>query len=110
MNLYPNIFMTHGAFTFSDHCPIIISTTVEVRQCTPCPCWFQFFWTKHHEVDKLIHKNWSSAIKGTKMFKFSHKLKAKKIALSPGPNRPLVISMKKSGATWIKLIMWKKNC
>jgi len=32
-SLYPNLCLTYVAFMFSDHCPIIISTTMENRQC-----------------------------------------------------------------------------
>jgi len=97
--------MTHGAFTFSDHCPIIINTAKEVRHHNPCPFRFQFLWTKYHEIDKLIHKKWNTTVKGTKMFMFSHKLKTIKNSLKPWAKSTFIISMKKSQATWIKLIM-----
>ncbi|KAJ8442004.1 LOW QUALITY PROTEIN: hypothetical protein Cgig2_020149 [Carnegiea gigantea] len=107
-NLYPSLCATHGAFTFSNHCPIIISIVVENRQQQPCPFRFQPFWTKYHVVDQIIYKNWQTTVNGAKMFRLMHKLKAIKNSIKPWAKSIFGISKKKSSAIWIKLIMWKK--
>ncbi|KAJ8436279.1 hypothetical protein Cgig2_025708 [Carnegiea gigantea] len=82
-NLYPSLCTNHGAFTCSDHYPIIISTVAEHRQHQPCPFRFQPFWTKYHMVDQIIYKNWQTTLNSAKMFRFMHKLKSIKNSIKP---------------------------
>ncbi|KAJ8429842.1 hypothetical protein Cgig2_001129 [Carnegiea gigantea] len=69
--LYPNISVVHGPFTFSDHCPLIISTKLQHGRNITAPFCFQNFWTKYPHLDDLVTKSWKSPIKGTKMFQLS---------------------------------------
>jgi len=81
--LYPNISAVHGPFTFSDHCPLIISTGPQHGCNIAAPFCFQNFWTKYPHLDDLIAKSWKTPIKGTKMFQLSQKSKGLKNKVKP---------------------------
>jgi len=78
ITVYPNLRTTYGSFTFSDHCPIIITTEPTHRLNVALPFRFQNFWIKYQQLDSIVTKTWKISIKGTKMFQFSRKLKALK--------------------------------
>ena len=74
-NIYPDTFESHGSFTCSDHCPIILSTVMQRDSRKVIPFCFQNYWCNYQQVDNLIKKSWGVSIKGTKMFQFFKKFK-----------------------------------
>ena len=81
--LYPNLCASHGSFTFSDHCPIIISTDPDRRSQKQSPFRFQSFWTNYYEVHHMVRQNWHMNIKGSKMYSFVKKMQAVKSVPKP---------------------------
>jgi len=81
--LYLNISAVHGSFTFSDHCPLIITTEPLHHRNIAAPFRFQYFWTKYQQLNALVTKKWKSPVKGIKMFQLSQKLKGLKLAIKP---------------------------
>ena len=82
-NLYPNLGALHGAFTFSDHCPIVLNTDPQDQYPKACPFRFQNFWTKYSHVAHTVKTKWRATEPGTHMYKFMRKLKSIKIELKP---------------------------
>ena len=82
-NLYPNIGAIHGAFTFSDHCPIVFDTNPNDHYPKACPFRFQNFWTKYFHVEHTVKTKWRVTEKGTHMYRFTRKLKIIKTELKP---------------------------
>ena len=76
--LYPNLYTSHGSFTFSDHCPIIVSTESEHQLQKPPLFRFQSFWTNYWEVEHMVRHRWKLNTKGSLMFCSVKKLKAVK--------------------------------
>lgn len=76
--LYPNVYETHGTFSCSDHCPIIMSTQAQLPKVKAFPFWFQNLWTKYQDVDIIVSKNWRYHHNGTNMYKVMRKLKCVK--------------------------------
>ena len=81
--LYPNIGVRHGAFTFSDHCPIILSTDNHAPSQKACPFRFQNFWKQYPQVLHMVKNTWSAPIPGTHMFRFMSRLRSIKLQLKP---------------------------
>ena len=76
--LYPDTIITHGSFSCSDHCPIILSVNPPIRRRKNLPFRFQNYWCQYKQLDPIVGKQWQTQVQGTKMFKFSQKLKSTK--------------------------------
>ena len=74
-SIYPDTFETHGSFTCSDHCPVILATVIQRDIHKAFPFRFQNFWYNYKQVDHIVQKSLGVPIKGTKMFQVSKKLK-----------------------------------
>jgi len=90
-NLYPNLVTLHESFTFSDHCPIIISAEAKTHHFKSYPFRFHNFWTSHSSVEQIVKGNWRLKGKGSNMFRFMRKLKAIKKELKPWAKVKLVM-------------------
>ena len=78
VNLYPDTIITHGAFSCSNHCPIILSVNTPIRRRKKLPFRFQNYWCQYKQLDPIVGKQWQTQVQGTKMFKLSQKLKSTK--------------------------------
>jgi len=74
-NLYPESLITHGQFTRSDHCPILLTTENPIQRRKSFPFRFQNAWCQYSQVNTIVEKQWIAQIQGTRMFKLTHKLK-----------------------------------
>jgi len=63
--LYPHTYITHGCFTCSDHCPIILTTDSRVDRPKAHPFRYQNFWSQYPESTKRIRNSWQTAVYGT---------------------------------------------
>ena len=73
-NIYPEALVTHGQFTCSDHCPILLATSNLSGRRKSFPFRFQNAWIQYRQPDTIVAKQWMNHVQGTKMFKISQKL------------------------------------
>jgi len=75
LNIYPESIVTHGQFTCSDHCPIVLTTAPPNQRRKNFPFRFQNAWCQYRQVQNIVDKQWKSTVQGTRMFKLAHNLK-----------------------------------
>jgi hypothetical protein len=78
--LFPNAQVKHLPATFSDHNPLLLSTTSNCPNL-PKPFKFEEFWTRDLSSHSVIASAWSCPINGSAAFSLSRKIKASKAAL-----------------------------
>jgi len=73
--MYPDAFELHGSFTCSDHCLIILCTSILPERHKALPFRYQNLWSTYHQANAIIKKNWNVKVSDTKMFQLTTKLK-----------------------------------
>ena len=75
---YPDTIVTHGHFSCSNHCPIILTVRNPIRKGKKSSFRFQNFWCQYKPLHPIVRKQWLSQIQGTNMFTLAYKLKTTK--------------------------------
>jgi len=56
LGLYPNVIISHGNFTCSDHCPITLITEPLTIRHKAFPFRYQNYWAHYEQAFNLIKK------------------------------------------------------
>jgi len=62
-----------------DHCPIIMSSTIQRPRTKAFPFRFQNFWCNYQNINTIVVNSWKMSQRGTNMFKLMRKLKHVKL-------------------------------
>ena len=80
VQLYPNSLINHLLASYSDHCPILLSTEGSYRNL-PKPFRFEVFWTRDQSSHLVVAGAWLDEVEGSPAFSLSRKWKKTKDAL-----------------------------
>jgi hypothetical protein len=80
VHLYPNSLINHLMASYSDHCPILLSTYGNYRNL-PKPFRFEAFWTRDLSSHSVVASAWLGEVEGSPAFSLSRKWKNTKEAL-----------------------------
>ena len=58
VNLYLDSIIRHGTFSYSDHCPIILSATNPIQHRKKLSFQFQNFWCQYRKLDPIVKEQW----------------------------------------------------
>ena len=68
LSLYPNVVISHGSFTCSDHCPITLTTNPQLPRPKALPFRQQNSWAKYDYASTLVRKAWRSSSTGQHLY------------------------------------------
>ena len=88
------IVLVYTAFTFADHCPIIINTTCDTSYHKLFPFRFQNFWTNYQALERIVSQNGKFKSKSCNMFQFSQKMNHIKTDVKPQMKSRLMVIFK----------------
>ncbi|KAK9287687.1 hypothetical protein L1049_016125 [Liquidambar formosana] len=80
-SLFPEAALLHLPATSSDHCPILLDS-LGFSNSVPRPFKFQAMWTRDPSSSLVVDRAWKSFCTGSPTYKFCHKLKESRVALS----------------------------
>jgi hypothetical protein len=80
VQFFPNALINHLSASYSDHCPILLSTS-GTYQNIPKPFRFEVFWTRDQSRHSVVAKALLPLVEGSPAFSLSKKWKNTKNAL-----------------------------
>jgi hypothetical protein len=80
VHLYPNSLINHLLASYTDHCPILLSSDGSYRNL-PKPFRFEALWTREQSSHSVVAGAWLVEVEGSPAFSLSRKWKKTKDAL-----------------------------